>query len=49
MYPDKDIVVAFQDSNCFYDFVDQAELEYDYTRKATIVVHPSGKYEIRMI
>ena len=40
-YPDKDIVVAFQDSNCFYNFVDQAKLEYDTW--ATIFVHPSGK------
>ena len=42
-------MVAFQDSKCFYDLVDQAELEYDATGKATIVVHPSGKNEIRMI
>ena len=44
-YPDKDIVVAFQDSNCFYDFVDQAQLDYDYSyiRTATLFVHPAGK------
>ena len=38
---DKDIVVAFQDSNCSYSFVDEAELEYD--SEATIFVHHSGK------
>lgn len=40
---DKDIVVAFQNSKCFYDFVDQARLENDSTINATIVVYPSGK------
>ena len=44
-YPDKDIVVAFHDSNCFYDFVDQAQLDYDYSyaSSATLLVHPAGK------
>ena len=46
-YPDKHIVVAFQDSNCFYDFVDQAELVDVYG--AIIFVHPAGKNKIRMI
>ena len=37
---DKDIVMAFQDSNCYHSFVDEAELEYD--SEATIFVHHSG-------
>ena len=44
--PDKDIVLAFQQSNCFYDFVDEAELEEE-TLRATIFVYPAGKNEIR--
>ena len=52
-YPDKDIVVAFQNSKCFYDFVDQAKLSdnYDdyYDYGAIIFVHPAGKNKIRMI
>ena len=31
-YTDKDIVVAFQNSKCFYDVVDRAELSDDYDR-----------------
>ena len=46
-YPDKHIVVAFQDSNCFYDFVDQAELVD--VPGAIIFVHPAGKNKISMI
>ena len=45
---DKDIVVAFQNSNCFYDFVDEAELEEEIWT-GTIFVYPAGKNEIRMI
>ena len=60
-YPDKDIVVAFQNSKCFYDFVDQAKLsdnyddyydyyDYDYYDYGAIIfVHPAGKNKIRMI
>ena len=40
-YRDKHIVVGFKNSNCFYAFVDQAELAYDYG--AIIFVHPPGK------
>ena len=40
--PDKDIVVAFQDFRCFYNFVDEAELEVETWRTA-IFVHPAGK------
>ena len=39
---DKDIVVAFQNSNCLYDFVDEAELEVE-TWRTTLFVHPAGK------
>ena len=46
-YPEKDIVVAFSDSHCFYDFVYKAELEYNY--RATIFLHTAGETEIRMI
>ena len=46
-FPDKDIVVAFQDSNCVYDFADQAELEY--YNGTTIFLHPTGKNFIKMI
>ena len=43
-FPDKDIVVAFQDSNCFYDFVDRAQLAFSSRfRSATVFVHPAGK------
>ena len=44
-YPNKDIVVAFQDSKCYYDFVDRAQLDYDYSYhgSATLSVHPAGK------
>ena len=43
-YPNKDIVVAFQDSKCYYDFVDRAQLEYSIRhRSATVFVHPAGK------
>ena len=43
-FPDKDIVVAFQDSNCFYDFVDQAQLDYsNFYQSATLFVHPAGR------
>ena len=43
-FPDKDIVVAFQDSNCFYDFVDQAQLDYRHRYfKETLFVHPAGR------
>ena len=42
---DKDIVVAFQDSKCLYDFVDQAELERD-NDNSIIIIHQSGKTEI---
>ena len=44
-YPDKNVVVAFQDSDCFYDFVDQAQLKPGYYR-GTIFVHPSGKMKL---
>ena len=46
-YPNKDIVVAFQDSKCYYDFVDRAQFDYDYYSyhgSATLSVHPAGKY-----
>ena len=46
--PDKDIVVAFQDFSCFYNFVDEAELKVE-TWRSTIFVHPAGKNELRMI
>ena len=46
-YPHKHIVVAFKHSACFYDFVDQAELEYDVW--GTMFVHPAGKNVLRMI
>ena len=44
-YPDKDIVVTFQDSNCFYDFVDRAQLDISisFYRSDTVFVHPAGK------
>ena len=45
-FPDKDVVVAFQDSNCFYDFVDQAQL-HTFSKlqhsNSTLLVHPAGK------
>merc|ERR1712062_538039 len=40
-YYDRDIVVSFQYSYCYYDFVDQAELRYGYG--AIILIHPAGK------
>ena len=43
-YPNKDIVVAYKDSNCSYSFVDEAELEYD--AEAIMFVYHSGKYGI---
>ena len=43
-FPDKDIVVAFQDSNCFYDFVDRAQLTFSSRyRSATVFGHLAGK------
>ena len=46
-HPNKHIVVAFQDSNCVYDLVDQAELEY--YNGTTIFLHPTGKNLIKII
>ena len=43
-YTNKDIVVAYKDSNCSYSFVDEAELEYD--AEAIMFVYHSGKYGI---
>ena len=54
-YPNKDIVVAYQDSNCWYEFVDQAELEYDwdveydYDNHITLLFHPAGNTDLRLI
>ena len=44
-YPDKHIVVSYQHStsNCYYAFVDEAELEYDNQRSETLFFHPAGK------